>query len=165
MDALLISLMMTLPIIAVGAALYLWVRRAPTPEHAVRRKRILAGAVGVIFLLAMLWEPFRESRWYRYLNGSSLVEFDNDRGVLLHDVEVVVRVVGDNEVHTNRLGTMARGSRHTTKYRSGSDLVLERVSCLLNGRQLIFTNTAVATRGDLLRIQIDAAGQLLTGRK
>ena len=160
MDFVIALLIVTLPIIAIGTATYLWIRGGQTPAQSLRRKHIVMSVgVGVVFLWRS-WSAFEGSWLHRYLVGYATVGFANGSGVELRGVELDYRT-GDNECWTDRMEHMRSASSYSRSNRR-ADLYLDRVICISNSTRLIFTNVAVAKRGEVLMVHLDSTRGLVT---
>src|SRR6185503_1261303 len=122
MNALLITLIVTLPIIGVSVLIWLWVRRSPTPAVAARRRMLLYSLWIAFGITGWLRGPIARSHVYRSVVGISTVAFANDSGTPLHEVEVMMRAA-DGGTHTYRFSSLRAGRRERLAVRT-SDLVL-----------------------------------------
>jgi hypothetical protein len=157
MDAMIITLVVTLPIIGVGTTLYLWVRRSPTEKQARRRKTALVVGAVLVCFLPSIWFGIQNSKWYRSRIGYRAVAFANNTSAELRDLEFVFRD-GKGAGETNRLETFSAGGKyeHSVCGDSASNLVLERISCLSGAARLVCTNVGVAGRGEILSIRLNS---------
>ena len=157
MDAIIITMVLTLPIIGIGTALYLWVRRSPTEKQARRRKTALVVGALLICFLPPLWDGIQNRKWYRSRIGYSGLAFRNSTSTELRDVEFVLRG-GSGAGDTYRLEKLSAGGKYNYCVwgDSVSDLVVERVSCLSGAARLACTNVGLAARGEVLSIRLNS---------
>jgi len=163
MDALFITLIVTMPIIGIGVLIWFWVRRSPTPAVAARRRAVLYSLCIVFVIAAWLREPIARSRLYRSIVGISTVAFANESGAPLQEIEVVMRAA-DGGQHTYRFGPLRDGRREHFPVRT-SDLLLERLTCLRGTQQLAYTEIGLATRGEVFLVKLDSAGRFTSSHE
>jgi hypothetical protein len=93
MDSVGIALLLTLPIVAVGLILHLWIRRSGVKAVANRRRTIsILLIIAVICILSVTTSDLgAESKLRRYITGTSAVEIRNASGGELQDLEWTLR--------------------------------------------------------------------------
>ena len=164
MDAVFIALMVTMPIIGVATALYLWVRRGSDGQRP-RRKTILLSVAVAVWLLPSGWEVIQHSKWYRCRIGFRAVAFANETGTGVRDVEFVFRS-GDGGRWTNHLETLSVHGKYEHSV-SGpvENLVLERASCIIGTSRLVSTNVGIAGLGEVLVVKLNPAGSWVVSHR
>ena len=156
MDAVLITLLATLPIIAVGVIVWLWIQRSSTPAIAERKKAGLYLIVGLPAALYMLHGLLGFVQPYRYIVGISTVVLANDSGSQLDNVELMMHA--PNNHYTHRFHPFAhRRERFSVR---ASELTVTRVAFSLGPQSVASTNVARIKRGQTLTVRIDPPGKV-----
>ena len=161
MDAIIITLFVTVPIIAVGVLIWQWSHR--NEAVSARLASILRFAVGAWILLVWLGVPIKHSQLLRSIVGISMVSFTNESGTDLSEVEVGLRG-SDGSRFTHRFGTFAAGRCKTFGFWR-SEVILERIACLRGSERFSTTNSGTATPGKILAVRLDSASRFAVSRE
>lgn len=161
MDALVITLLVTLPLIGVCVVVWLWSRRSPAVKAWLRAGLVVLCLVWVS--ISALGFLSSRSQWFGSLLGISVIAFANESGALLNEVELVMRV-SEQDHRTYQFRPFRAGRRERFSFRA-SQVFLERVTCVRGSERLCTTNPGVAAPGRILIVRLDPTGRFTSSTR
>ena len=157
MDAVFITLVVTIPIIAVGVVVWLWIHRSATPTAAERKKTALYLILVVPAALYTCHNLLAHTQIYRSIVGISTVVLVNNSGSPLNNVEIEMRA--PNHHYTYGFGNLQPHRRERFALRA-SELSVARIKFSLGPQPVASTNVGHARRGQILTVRVDPSGKI-----
>lgn len=156
MDAVLIAIVAIAPFAIVAGLIAFWVRRAPEPAIAKRRRIISFTIVIACIGIGANWTSLTQTKIFRKLTGTCAVVLSNESGADLKDLDITFRPSEGEpySYHYNAMSSLAR-SRFETKTQR---LTIQTLKGTAGTNS--FTYTAALNRGQCLTLQILPTGKI-----